>query len=89
WYTAGSGAALAGILLLTLPRRRRFAPLVALLLTIGAVSVSGCGGGSSGSGTTNPGTTTTNAARGTYTLNVTATAANGLVHTSVITLTVN
>lgn len=87
WYTAGSGAALAGILLLTLPRRRRWAPLVVLLLSIGAVSVSGCGGSSSG--IRNPGNTTTNATPGTYTLNVTATAANGLVHTSVITLKVN
>jgi subtilase family serine protease len=91
WYTAGSGAALAGILLLTLPRRRRWTPLVAVLLSIGVFSVSGCGGSSgnsprdSGGG----GTTTTNATPGTYTLNVTATAANGLVHTSVITLKVN
>ena len=87
WYTAGSGAALAGILLLTLPRRRRWAPLVALLLSIGVVSVSGCGGSSSG--IRNPTNPSTNTTPGTYTLNVTATAANGLVHTSVITLKVN
>jgi subtilase family serine protease len=87
WYTAGSGAALAGILLLTLPRRRRWAPLVVLLLSMGVVSVSGCGGSSSG--IRNPGNATTNTTPGTYTLNVTATAANGLVHTSVITLKVN
>jgi subtilase family serine protease len=87
WYTAGSGAALAGILLLTLPRRRRWTPLVVLLLSIGVVSVSGCGGSSSG--IRNPGNAVTNATPGTYTLNVTATAANGLVHNSVITLKVN
>ncbi|RZU39759.1 protease pro-enzyme activation domain-containing protein [Edaphobacter modestus] len=87
WYVAGSGATLAGIFLLALPRRRRFTPLVALLLSVGAFSISGCGGSSSGiRSTTSP--TATNAAPGTYTLNVTATAANGLVHTSVVTLKV-
>jgi hypothetical protein len=71
-----------------MPTRRRYAPLLALLLSIGAFSVSGCGGGNSDS-PRNTGGTTTNTARGTYILNVTATAANGLVHTSVVTLKVN
>jgi hypothetical protein len=88
WYVVGSGTALAGVFLLVLPKRRRFTPLMALLLSVGVFSVSGCGGG--GSGIRNPtGPATTNAQPGTYILNVTATAANGLVHTSVVTLKVN
>lgn len=87
WYLAGSGATLAGIFLLAMPKRRRFTPLVALLLSVGAFSISGCGGSSSGiRNPTSP--TATNAKPGTYTLNVVATAANGLVHTSVVTLKV-
>jgi subtilase family serine protease len=88
WYS-GSAVSFAGILFLIMPTRRRYAPLLALLLSVGAFSVSGCGGGSSNSPTNTGGTTTTNTARGTYILNVTATAANGLVHTSVVTLKVN
>lgn len=88
WYAVGSGTTLAGIFLLVLPKRRRFTPLVALLLSVGVFSISGCGGG--GSSIRNPtGPATTNARPGTYTLNVIATAANGLVHTSVVTLKVN
>lgn len=88
WYAVGSGTTLAGIFLLVLPKRRRFTPLVALLLSVAAFSISGCGGG--GSSIRNPtGPATTNARPGTYTLNVIATAANGLVHTSVVTLKVN
>jgi hypothetical protein len=71
-------------------------PLVALILTIGAVSISGCGGGgtaSSGSSTGGTGgsggSTTTRTTPGTYTLNVTATGSNGIVHTSTVTLKVN
>jgi hypothetical protein len=88
WYS-GSAVSFAGIFLLLVPRRRRFAPLLALLLSVGVFSISGCGGGSSTSPRNGGGPTTTNTTPGTYTLNVTATAANGLVHTSVITLKVN
>lgn len=95
WY-AGSAVSFAGMFFLFAPRRRRFTPLIALVLSFGALSVSGCGGGgaiNSGSTTggsgTSGGSTTTNAKPGTYTLNVTATGASGAVHTSTVTLKVN
>jgi len=88
WYIAGSGVSLACMMLLTVPRRRRWAPLLALLLSVAAISASGCGSGSSSStsGGTTP--TQTNAKTGTYTVNVTATSGS-LVHTSLVTFTVN
>jgi len=89
WYIAGSGASLACILLFTVPRRRRWGALLALLLSVAAISASGCG--SSRSSTTGGGSSTptqTNAQPGTYTVNVTATSGS-LVHTSVITFTVH
>ncbi|RSL18770.1 Ig-like domain-containing protein [Edaphobacter aggregans] len=90
WYIAGSGASLACMMLLVLPRRRRWGALLALLLSVAAISASGCGGSSSsssssGSGGTTP--STTFAARGTYTVNVTA-ISGSLVHTSTVTFTV-
>jgi subtilase family serine protease len=91
WYIAGSGASLACMMLLVLPRRRRWGALLALLLSVAAISTSGCGGSSSssssssGSGGTTP--TTTFAARGTYTVNVTA-ISGSLIHTSTVTFTV-
>ncbi|HEX2917908.1 MAG TPA: protease pro-enzyme activation domain-containing protein, partial [Edaphobacter sp.] len=95
WY-AGSAVSFTGMLFLFAPRRRRFTPLVALVLSIGAISISGCGGGggiNSGSTTggsgTSGGSTTTNAKPGTYNLNVTATGSTGVVHTSTVTLKVN
>ncbi|QNI38237.1 protease pro-enzyme activation domain-containing protein [Edaphobacter albus] len=90
WYVAGSGITLAGLLFFVMPKRRRFTPLLVLLLSMGAFSISGCGGGSSSSNNNNPtpGGTTKNATAGTYILDVTATASNGLVHTSTITLKV-
>jgi len=97
WY-AGSASAvsLAGMFFLVAPGRRRFTPLVALVLSIGAMSISGCGGGgflNSGSPTggsgSSGGSTTTKATPGTYILNVTATGSGGVVHTSTVTLKVN
>jgi subtilase family serine protease len=90
WYAAGSGATLACVFLLMVPRRRRWTPLVALLVSVAAISFSGCGGGGSTINKTggNSGTGGTNATPGTYTLNVTATSGN-LVHTSVVTFTVH
>jgi len=92
WTIAGSGASLACVLLLTVPRRRRWGALFALLLSVAAISISGCGSsssstsGSSGSGSGSNGQT--NATRGTYTVNVTAVSGSS-VHTSVVTFTVN
>lgn len=94
WY-AGSAVSFAGMFFLFVPRRRRFAPLVVLALSIGAISISGCGSGgalNSGSngGLGSPGgSSTTKTTPGTYTLNVTATGSNGVIHTSTVTLKVN
>jgi subtilase family serine protease len=92
WYAAGSGAALACVLLFTLPRRRRWAGLLAVILSMAAVTVVGCGGNTSnsGGGTGGGGTGgggTTNAQRGTYTFTITAVSGT-LVHSSQVTVTV-
>jgi hypothetical protein len=90
WYAAGSGATLVCVLLLTFPRRRRWGALLALLISVAALTAVGCGGntstsgGSGGSGTT---PTTTNASRGTYTFTITA-VSGSLVHSSLVTVTV-
>jgi hypothetical protein len=86
WYIAGSGTALGCLLFFGVPRRRRWTPLLVLVLSIGAISVSGCGGSSSSTPSNPP--TQTNAAPGTYTINVTATTTAGLVHTTQLTFTV-
>lgn len=88
WLTP-SAAALAGLLLFALPRRRRLAPLLTALVALGtlaaSLSLTGCGSGIHT-------TTSLNTAPGTYTLTVTATATNAagtqLTHTSTITLVV-
>ena len=76
WYAAGSGATLACLCLLTLPRRRRWGALLALVISISALTAVGCGGSSSNTGGSGGGTTppagTTNASPGTYTFTVTA-----------------
>jgi subtilase family serine protease len=91
WYAAGSGATLACMLLLTVPRRRRWAGLLGVVLSLAVLTAAGCSGntsttgGTSGSGT---GTgTTTNAQRGTYTFTITAVSGT-LVHSAQVTVTV-
>ena len=91
---AGAGtAALASMLFLVLPRRRRYLGLLALILSAGAVGISGCGSGATPipAGTVNPGASTATAP-GVYLVNVTASGTNSagqaLVHTIFITLTV-
>jgi hypothetical protein len=88
WYAAGSGATLAGLCLLMVPRRRRWSALLIALISISALTAVGCGGSSSnsggsggGGGGTTPGTT--NAAPGTYTFTVTAISGT-LVHSAQI-----
>jgi subtilase family serine protease len=89
WYAAGSGATLACMLLLTVPRRRRWAGLLAVVLSLAVLTAAGCSGntsttgGTSGSGTG----TTTNAQRGTYTFTITAVSGT-LVHSAQVTVTV-
>jgi hypothetical protein len=91
WYAAGSGATLACMLLLTVPRRRRWAGLLAMVLSLAVFTAVGCGGntsttGGSGGGTGNGGTTT-NAQRGTYTFTITAVSGT-LVHSAQVTVNV-
>jgi apolipoprotein N-acyltransferase len=81
WYAAG-GAALAGILLMGLPgRRRAWQRMLSLMLLVVAIGVVGCGGTSSSGG----GSGSTPA--GTYTVTVTATSGS-ITQTSTITATV-
>ena len=92
WYAAGSGATLAGLCLLMLPRRRRWSALLVALISISALTAVGCGGSSSNSGGSGGGggggtTPTTNAAPGTYTFTVTAISGT-LVHSAQISYTV-
>jgi hypothetical protein len=91
WYAAGSGATLACVLLFTLPRRRRWGALLAVLISVAALTAVGCGGpststsgGGSGSG---GGTGSTNAQAGTYTFTITAVSGT-LVHSAQVTVTV-
>ncbi|MGO4212619.1 Ig-like domain repeat protein, partial [Terriglobus sp. YAF25] len=80
---AFSGVTIAGLILVMIPRRRRFAPLLGVLLLLGVAGViSGCGGGSSGSSST-PGTPT-----GSYTVTVTGTSGS-ITQTTSVSLTVN
>ncbi len=92
-YEAGSGVALASLLLLTFPRRRRWGALLALVISVAAISAGGCG---SGGTLINPGTvpavpTTTPSASGTYTVTVVgvgATANGNRVHSAQVTFVV-
>ena len=83
WYAAG-GAALAGILLIGLPgRRRAWQRMFSLMLLIVATGIIGCGGTSSGGGGGGSGSTPA----GNYTVTVTATSGT-ITQTSTITATV-
>jgi hypothetical protein len=77
------------MLLLTLPRRRRWAGLLAVFLSIGALTAVGCGGNTSTSGGSSGGGTsgTTNAQSGTYTFTITA-VSGSLVHSAQVTVKV-
>lgn len=89
WYAAGSGATLACVVLLMVPRRRRWGALLALCLSVAAIGALGCGsssstlvgGGGGGTGSTKP------APRGTYHITITATSGT-LVHSTVLTYVV-
>jgi hypothetical protein len=89
WYAAGSGATLACMLLLTIPRRRRWAGLLAVILSVAVLTAVGCGGNTSTTGgSTGGGTgTTTNAKSGTYTFTITAVSGT-LVHSAQVTVKV-
>jgi hypothetical protein len=88
WYAAGSGATLACMLLLTMPRRRRWGALLAVMLSVAAYGAIGCSTNTSttGGGGGNP---TNPTAAGTYEFTVTATSTTGnLVHSAMVVLTV-
>src|SRR5882757_3140143 len=89
WYAAGSGATLACMLLLTIPRRRRWAGLLAVVLSIAALTAVGCGGNTSTTGGSTGGGTggTSNAQSGTYTFTITAVSGT-LVHSAQVTVKV-
>jgi subtilase family serine protease len=90
WYAAGSGATLAGLCLLLLPRRRRWGALLAAVITVSALTAVGCGSNTSttgGGGGTTPPAGTTNATQGIYTFTVTAISGT-LVHSAQISYNV-
>ncbi|MEI9977743.1 MAG: protease pro-enzyme activation domain-containing protein [Edaphobacter sp.] len=95
WYTAASGATLAGLLLFTLPRRRRWSSLFILMLFAAALTAVGCGssssntggGGSGGGGGGGGGGQISNSATGTYTFTITA-VSGSLVHSTQVTVNV-
>lgn len=91
WYAAGSGATLACVLLFTLPRRRRWGALLAVLISVAALTAVGCGAGntsnSGGTGGGGNGATTTNAQSGTYTFTITAVSGT-IAHSANVTVTV-
>jgi hypothetical protein len=92
WYAAGSGATLACMLLLTVPRRRRWGTLLAVMLSVAAFTAIGCSNNTSTTGGGGGGTTpTTPTPAGTYTFTVTALSTTGttnLSHSAVVTVTV-
>jgi len=77
------------MLLLTLPRRRRWTGLLAVVLSAAALTAVGCGGNTSTTGgTPSTGTgTTTNAKSGTYSFTITA-VSGSLVHSAQVTVNV-
>lgn len=90
WYAAGSGATLACMLLLIMPRRRRWAGLLVVVLSLAALTAVGCGGNTSTTGANTgggTGSTTTNAQSGTYTFTITAVSGT-LVHSTQVTVKV-
>jgi subtilase family serine protease len=91
WYAAGTGASLACMLLFTVPRRRRLAGLLVVVLSLAALTALGCGGNTSttgGGGSTGGGAGgTTNAKSGTYSFTITAISGT-LVHSAQVTVRV-
>jgi hypothetical protein len=91
WYAAGSGATLACMLLLTVPRRRRWGALLVAVLSVAALTAVGCGsntsttGGGGGGGGSD--TTVVDATSGTYTFTITG-VSGSLVHSAQIVVTV-
>jgi len=87
WPVSAGGTMLACLMCFVLPRRRRmgrvFLGLLATVLLVGGIS--GCGGSSTATGTKPPPVVDTPE---TYTVVVTGTGSNGLVHNTAITVVV-
>jgi subtilase family serine protease len=91
WYGAGSGIALAGILMLMLPKRRRFMGTLVAVISIGLFATSGCGGGGNAGGGGGGTGGSTNTPPGTYTITITASGTSGttaVTHTATVSLVV-
>lgn len=87
WYTTGGGIAVAGLLMLVLPKRRRMSGLLVALMAVAAFGVSGCSNG------VLAGPTTVNTPAGSYTITITAQNAScsstpTIAHSSQIAVTV-
>jgi hypothetical protein len=90
WYPVGSGIALAGILMLVLPKRRRLAGLLTAVISTGILMASGCGGSTSPAPPPPP-KQPTPLAPGTYPITITATGTSGtttVTHTATISFIV-
>jgi surface-anchored protein len=89
WILGGSGITLAGLILFTLPRRRRnrWSALLITLISVGVLAASGCSQSSSTATNGN-----INATPGTYSITVTAQATNAagtvLTHNVAVTFVV-
>jgi subtilase family serine protease len=72
---AAEGIMIAGVLLILIPRRRRWASMLLMLVLIGGLGLNGCGSSQSATTTQNTGgtTTVTKTTVGTYKITVTAT----------------
>jgi hypothetical protein len=93
WEQIGSGIALAGLLVLLIPSKRRRVPTLLLVLFSAStmVGLAGCMGNGNSTSTSSTTSTKTNAAAGVYAISVTATSTvNGtaITHTSNVSLTV-
>lgn len=95
WMMGTGGVTLAGLMMLVLPRRRKFVGALAVLLSLGMFGVTGCsgsGGGTVTCGLSCSGGSTTNTAPGAYTVTITVTGTSGsttVSKTSTINVTVN
>jgi subtilase family serine protease len=90
WYAAGSGVAIASMLLLTVPRRRR--RLGGLLLVALAIALVGGATGCGGSSQSGPPSGNTNPYAGNYYVNVVATYTSGstvATHSFEVTYVIN
>lgn len=90
WRFTGSGIAMAALLVLLIPaRRRRWTSLAVALLSVGLLAVTGC---SQSNAPSTPPLVTTNTPAGVYTVTITATGSNAagvaLTHSSILTVTV-